>query len=282
MSDSFQSSTVEKEISDGVWQVTLSSPGDLNALSSQMRQSILYSLDRVHEQGGRVAIVRGDARAFSSGYRLDPGVMRPSSVVEDRARLVGVTNFMSAYREHPVVTIAEVRGHCLAGGTDLMIASDLSIAADTASIGVPNVRDLGITMLLPLWSWLIGPHRAKLLTLSGDIFSGAEAAEWGLITASLPEDALGARVRSIAERIALMPTEMLQVVKHALNTAWDTAGIHTTLLRAAELDTIAHSTESVGGFWELVVEDGMRAALDRRKSRYAGVRVLDLLTIDNS
>src|SRR5205823_13638297 len=117
-----------------------------------------------------------------------------------------------------------IRGYCGAGGTDLMPASDLSFAATDASIGVPNVRGLGITMLLPMWSWMVGPQRAKLLALTGDFMTGEEAAQFGLVAAALPEAVLGERVLAVAERIALMPEELLEVTKQALHAVWDTAG----------------------------------------------------------
>ena len=282
MADSTNDSLVlSEEVASGVWRLTLNSPKDRNALSGQMRAAILAGLADVRAAGAKVAIVSGDAKAFSSGYKLDPGAMRPDTITEDRERLVEVADFMRAYRDQPLITIAEVRGHCVAGGTDLMIASDLSLAADTASLGVPNVRGVGITLLLPLWSWLVGPHRAKLLTLTGDTFTGKEAAEWGLVTGSFPEDILGERVQALAERIALVPGELLQVSKLALNVAWDTAGIDTALHRAAELDTIAHATGAVGEFWANVTEGGIRQGLDWRDGAFrGGARALDLLNVE--
>ena len=261
----------------GVWRATLNSSRDRNALSSDMRQAILDGLSQARAAGGKVFIVRGDERAFSSGYRLDPGVMRPSTVVEDRIRLVEVTDFLRAYREQPLVTIAQVRGYCLAGGTDLLLASDVALAATDASLGVPNVRGIGITLLLPVWSWILGPHRAKLLALTGDTMTGAEAAEWGFVSAAFPADTLEGKVLAIAEHMARMPGELLAITKHGLNVAWDSAGFSNTLLRAAELDALSHASRPVIDFWDNVVENGMRAALDTRDSAFHTDRILDLL-----
>lgn len=277
MTDHDDQLVILDELSNGVWRASLNSPRDRNALSAAMRRAILEATARARAGGAKVLIVRGDERAFSSGYRLDPGVMRPTTLVEDRIRLVEVTDFMRAYREQPLVTIAEIRGYCLAGGTDLMLASDISVAADDASIGVPNGRGIGITMLLPVWSWVLGPHRAKLLALTGDTITGAEAADWGLISAAFPGVTLEARVLALAERMANMPGELLAVSKHALNAAWDTAGFSNTLLRAAELDALSHGTKPVIDFWDNVVENGLRAALQTRDESFDSNRVLDLL-----
>jgi len=268
---------VVEELSKSVWRATLDSESDRNALSGDMRQALLDALKSVREAGAKVMIVRGDERAFSSGYKLDPGVMRPANLTTDRDRLVDVTEFMRLYRAHPVVTIAEVRGYCVAGGTDLMLASDIALTSDDAQLGVPNVRGLGITMMLPVWSWMVGPQRAKLLALTGDFITGAEAAQFGLVAASMPGTILSDRVVAIAERIALMPEELLHVTKQALNAAWDAAGLGTTLLRAAELDAISHGTDPVIGFWDEVERDGMRAALQSRDHSFTDTRILDIL-----
>src|SRR5205823_11106701 len=171
--------------------------------------------------GAKVLIVRGDGRAFSSGYKLDPRVMRPDTVVEDRARLMEVADFHRSFRELQLVTVAQVEGYCLAGGTDFMLAHDVSVAAADASLGVPNVRGVGITLLLPVWSWLLGPHKAKLLALTGDTMTGAESAEWGFVSAAVASEELEGRVSSLAARMAQMPAELLSITKTALNVAWD-------------------------------------------------------------
>jgi enoyl-CoA hydratase len=266
-----------ENVTRDVCRFTFVSPADRNALSAAMRERLLQALGEARASGVKVVIVRGSDGVFSSGYKIDPDVMRPSSVMEDRARLVEVADFHRRYREQPVITIAEVRGHCVAGGTDLMLASDLAIVADDASIAVPNVRGLGITLLLPLWSWLVGPQRAKLLALTGDPARGDEVAKLGLVAASLPESILEERVVALAERIAMMPPELLDVVKQALNVAWDAAGMSTALLRAAELDALSHASRPVTDFWADVEDMGIRAAVRARDGQFLGNRALDLL-----
>jgi enoyl-CoA hydratase len=73
-------------------------------------------------------------------------------------------------------SIAQLHGHCLAGGTDLALACDMLIAAEDASIGFPPARNLGA---LPnnLGVYHCGPQWAKRLQLTGDTVSGAAAAK---------------------------------------------------------------------------------------------------------
>jgi len=266
-----------EKLTPHVWRATLVSREDRNALSAQMRGMLLQAAGDVEAGGGKVLVVRGSEGVFSSGYKLDPEVMRPSSVMEDRARLVDVAEFHRRFRQVRVVTIAEIAGYCVAGGTDFMVANDIAVAADDATIAVPNVRGVGITLLLPLWSWLVGPQRAKLLALTGDPIRGDEAAAMGLVAASVPGDALEDTVLALAERIALMPAELLDVVKQSLNVVWDGAGMTSALIRAAELDALSHASEPVVSFWDDVVENGVRTAVRARDEPFAGGRILDLL-----
>ena len=269
-----------EKLSPSVWRLTLSSyEEDRNALSAAMREGLLQALGEVIAGGAKVVVLRGSHGVFSSGYRLDPDVMRPPTVMEDRARLVEVADFHRRFRQQPVITIAEIRGYCVAGGTDLMVASDIAVAADDATIAVPNVRGVGITLLLPLWSWLVGPQRAKLLALAGDPIRGDEAAQLGLVAASVPEPSLEERVLALAERIALVPQELLDVVKQSLNVAWDGAGMATAVHRAAELDALSHASQPVVDFWADVDAVGIRGAVRARDGRFAGTRTLDLLKV---
>ncbi len=277
MTASESSLVLLETLSPSVSRLTLNSPGDRNALSAAMRNAILDALQEAKENGAKVAIISGDDRAFSSGYKLDPGVMRPSTAIEDRHRLIQVTDFMRAYREQPLVTIAEVRGYCLAGGTDLLLASDLAFTANDAQLGVPNVRGVGVTLLLPLWSWVLGPQRAKLLTLTGDLMTGSEAAEFGFVVGAYDKSELAERVEAVANRMARMPAELLAVTKHTLNVAWDSAGLSNAVLRGAELDALSHATRPVMEFWDNVVANGMRSALADRDRDFTNDRILDLL-----
>lgn len=258
-----------EDLGGSVFRLTLDSPRDLNALSGAMRTAILEGMAKVRSAGGTVVIISGSDRAFSSGYKLDPGVMRPETGVEDRRRLTEVVDFMRQYRDQPLITIAEVRGYCLAGGTDLMLASDIAVAADDAKFGVPNVRAVGITLLLPLWSWLVGPQRAKLLALSGDLFSGEEAADCGFVSASYPAPELAAHSLELARRFAMVPPELLAIVKHGLNAAWESAGFGEVANRAVELDVLSHLSTPVIDFWDRVEAEGVKAALVQRDAPFS-------------
>src|SRR5207237_7547307 len=108
--------------------------------------------------------------------------------------------------------IAQVHGHCLAGGTDLALLSDMIVAADDAVFGFPPARDLGA---LPnnMWLYNVGPQWAKRLTLTGDTITGAEAATIGLVLKSVPGDLLEAEVEGLLDRMAMIAADLLPAHK---------------------------------------------------------------------
>jgi enoyl-CoA hydratase len=76
----------------------------------------------------------------------------------------------------PIPTIAAVQGWCIAGGTNIVFNADLIIAADDARFGYPPSRVWGVPEAPWTWVARMGLERAKRYMLTGDEFTGAEAA----------------------------------------------------------------------------------------------------------
>src|SRR5207248_8761919 len=85
--------------------------------------------------------------------------------------------------------VAKVHGHCLAGGTELMSMCDIAFVADNAVIGYPPMRAQTTpdTLYFP---WKMTMAQAKYLQLTGNSVTGAEAARFGWVVKSFPEDRL--------------------------------------------------------------------------------------------
>jgi len=101
----------------------------------------------------------------------------------------------------PAPTIGAVRGQCLGGGFELVLACDLLLAEETAQLGCPEIK-LGVfppaaTALLPL---RVGANRAAELVLTGASWSGREAAAAGLVTRLAPEGELDTALAAWLEK----------------------------------------------------------------------------------
>jgi len=167
--------------------------------------------------------------------------------------------------------IAQVHGYCLAGGTDLALLCDMVIAADDAKFGFPPVRAMG-SPLNHMWTYLVGPQWAKRMLLTGDTVTGSEAERIGLVMKAVPEADLEGEVEDLAARIALIDVDLLAANKRIVNMALELMGARTMQRMAAERDAIARQAPVVTEFYQMAKEQGLKAALEWRDSKFADGR----------
>ena len=212
----------------------------------------------------------GEDPAAPKGSPLDPEVMGknhdPSGtwdpMVDYSMMSRNVRGFMSLFNcSKPVV--CKVHGFCVAGGTDMALCSDLLVIASDAKIGYPPARVWG-TPTTSMWTYRLGPQRAKRLLFTGDSLSGTEAEEWGLaIEAPDPAD-LDERTEVLVERIARNPLNQLQMMKLLVNQSLESQGLRPTQILGTVFDGIARHTEEGFGFQQQSVEKGFREAVRER------------------
>lgn len=279
-------SLVSCRINDSVAVLTFENSAKKNPLSLLVLDEILAHLQSSESEGAKVAVVRGSGDSFSAGYNLDPtsrvDYAGANGIVEDVAQLQRLADRLKAIRLSPLPLITQVHGYCFAGGTDLMLASDIAIAAEDAKIGVPNVRSLGISLLSTLWPLAMGPMRAKMMMLTGDWISGAQAERWGLVGLAVPAGELESAVMALARRIAHMPTDLSKTVKRATNRAFDAVGVDQLIASAVEIDAVAHFSAPVIEFWRSAREEGLKFALKSREMPFEGNVLSDLLARSSS
>lgn len=275
---------IRSSLYESVQTIEMTAVETRNALSLEFQQEVLKALASGLAQQARVVVLKGTKEAFSSGYNLGTkgrqDYAADNDIFYDRDRLTEFTAFMSKVRSHPIPVISQVSGYCVAGGTDLMLSTDIALAADNARIGMPNVRGLGISLLSTLWPLYVGPMRTKLMMFTGDLISGAQAAQWGLVAAAVPEAELEDAVNSLATRIAQVPSSLLRATKLASNRAFDRIGHSELLNDAVGIDTMVHFTDPIIEFWKLAREDGMKAALRERDVRFQGPDFTGILGLD--
>jgi methylglutaconyl-CoA hydratase len=188
---------------DLLW-VTLSDPERANALSPAMISGLIeiYSAD-LRSQGVRAVLLQGEGKHFSAGADLehlrslrDAG---PEENLEDSKRLRSL--FESVLRQE-ALTLALVRGACVAGGCGMATAHDFVVAADNARFMYSEVRIGFVAALvatyLPLR--LRGADIRELL-LNPDFVQAERALEIGLVNRVSPVEDLSAAGRSLALEI---------------------------------------------------------------------------------
>ena len=272
------------EVERGRARITLNRPEKLNALSIQVQEELNHALweadndNRVH-----TVILRGAGRAFSAGYDLTPRPLAERdpddhtregrSFDDDAWRMEqGQRLRMAIFDMHKPV-IAQIHGYCVAGGTDVALLCDMIIAADDTLIGFPPARAQGA---LPnnMWLYNVGPQWAKRLMLSGDFVTGADAAKIGLVLKAVPLDLLEQEVEGLADRLAMIDTELLSANKRIINIGLEIMGARTLQRIATENDARAHLAPSVAEFGARSREQGLKAALQWRDTKFGDQRAL--------
>jgi enoyl-CoA hydratase len=173
-------------------------------------------------------------------------------------------NFMSLWRSYKP-TIARVHGAAVAGGSDIALCCDLVVMAEDARIGYPPARVWGCPTTA-MWVYRLGAERAKKMLLTGDLVTGTQAAEMGLVLEAVPKAQLDNRVEALAKRMASVPKNQLMMQKLMVNQAYENMGLSTTQMVATLFDGITrHSPEGVW-FKQRAEQAGFKQAISERDS----------------
>ncbi len=254
--------TILYEVDERVATVTLNRPEKLNAITPTLQRELLVALRRAADDDDvRVAIVRGAGRGFCAGYDVTSGEMVARGVPADRQQLEAVLRGWLEIWDLPLPVIAQVHGVCLAGGTQLAAICDITIAADDARVGTPQLP-LGAGYVASFWAWFVGPKKAKEVFFeTGAIVSAGEAVAMGLFNRVVPAAELDQHVIDYARAVARQPKDLLALQKLAINRTQEAQGFRQALLQGAEIDAIAHASPSVRTVNRHIGEYGLKESL---------------------
>jgi 2-(1,2-epoxy-1,2-dihydrophenyl)acetyl-CoA isomerase len=254
---------IRLDVEGAVATITLDRPDALNALTIPMKQELLATLRRLSgEREVRAVVLTGAGRAFCAGQdlkeRLEPEP--PPLQVELTERYNPI---ILAMRSMPQPIVAAVNGVAAGAGASLAFASDIRLAADSASFvlafgRIGLVPDSGATWFLPR---LVGPARAAELALVGEPLSAADAQRIGLVSRVTAAAELAGEAHALAERLAGLAPVALALSKKALDRAWS-ADLESTLAYEASLQGIAGASEDHA--------EGLQAFVDKRSPRFRG------------
>jgi len=252
-----------------VRRLTLNRPEKLNALDSALVGALSDALgEAATDAEVRVIVIAGAGRSFCAGYDL-------SEESGSESALDGLTNSLDRLLEvfdHPRPVIAQVHGHCLAGGCDLMMMCDLAVASDDAVFGQPEIR-FGSTVVAQVMPWLIGARRAKELIMTGhDRLEATEARRIGLVNRVVPREDLEEETMHLAGELAVVDPVAMTFTKRALNRSWEAAGFRQALIEGVELGAEIESARvpEREEFDRIAAERGLKEAIRWRDERFGG------------
>jgi enoyl-CoA hydratase len=266
-------STIRYETIGPVARITLDRPERVNALNQQMLEELCAALDAAEADAEvRAVVVTGAGSAFSSGFDLKEQMeRRPSGV--DQWRVILRRDFDTVVRfwRSPKPTIAAVRGACLAGAFELSLACDVTIAAEGAFFGEPELK-FGAGIVVMLLPWIVGPKIAKEVILTGaDRISVERAHALGIVNRIVPDTELDEAALALARHIAAIDPELVRATKRAINGTFEAASMTEALESALAIDLAIEGNGSPDkiAFMEIARRDGLRAALAWRDARFA-------------
>ncbi|OZM75120.1 enoyl-CoA hydratase [Amycolatopsis antarctica] len=251
---------------DGVRTLTLNRPAAYNSFTRLLKERLLDALtDAATDTAVRAVVLTGAGKAFCAGQDLKEhiGLLQAKDPSPLRTVTEHYNPIVRAVVELPKPVIAAVNGSAAGAGAALAYASDLRIAADSASflMAFANVGlgpDTGASWTLQR---LIGYGRAAELMLLARSVDAEEALRIGLVGEVVPAAELAARAQAVAAKLAAGPTAAYARIKDALTTASES-----TLGQALDKENEVQTTLGVTADHREAVE----AFVAKRKPEFTG------------
>lgn len=249
------------ERSGPIARVILDRPERRNPLSLQMMREATAAIRELGaDPSCGVVVLTGSGPALSAGHEI--GEMVERTLEQEREIFSTCVDLMESIQAIRQPVIAEVQGHAIAAGCQLVATCDLAVAVDSARFGTPGVK-IGLFCSTPMVavSRNIGRKRAMQMLLTGETIDATTAVEWGLINESVPADRLRARVDELATSIADASPLTLEIGKQAFYKQIDLPQGQAYSEMAETMATNAMTCDA---------QEGMTAFLEKRAPQWRG------------
>jgi enoyl-CoA hydratase len=152
--------------------------------------------------------------------------------------------------EFPKVTIAQVHGYCVGGGTVYGLLTDMTVASEDAYFQMPLPQGFGLpgaqTQVEP-WVLMNYKRTAEYLFLAPSI-SAEKALEWGMVNRVVPLEDLDRTVDEMAKTVAQMPLTTIMATKAGIKRAWELMGLRSHFQQSADLVALCTQAADVKAF----------------------------------
>lgn len=258
-----QMNTIDLHIDSGIAVLRLNRPESFNSFNKEMALELQKNLDYLATDKSVACVVLiGEGKAFCAGQDLkeitSPDGPPLTTIVRDHYNPI-----IEKIRNLPKPVLAAVNGVAAGAGANIALACDVVVATESASFiqafsKIGLIPDSAGTFFLPR---LIGFQRASALMMLGDKISAAEAQTMGMIYKSVPDQNFEAEWKSIARKLADLPTKGLAFTKIALNQSAHN-NLAQQLALEEQLQTKAGETHDY--------KEGVAAFLEKRKPHFTG------------
>lgn len=212
--------TVRAEIEDGIGWAIFNRPEKRNAMSPTMNTEMRDLLEALElDDAVKVVILTGAGEAWSAGMDLKEyfrEVDGASEIVQEKVRQGTSAWQWKLLRMYAKPTIAMVNGWCFGGAFTPLVACDLAIASETAVFGLSEVN-WGIppgNLVSKALADTMGLRKALEYIMTGETFTGVQAAQFGLVNKAVPIDRLREETVALARKLMEKNPVILRAAKH--------------------------------------------------------------------
>ncbi|ALK33899.1 p-hydroxycinnamoyl CoA hydratase/lyase [Burkholderia plantarii] len=254
--------TVKVTVEAGIGWVVLNRPEKRNAMSPTLNKEMIDVLETLElDDEARVLVLTGEGDAWTAGMDLKEyfrEVDAASDVVQERIRRDASRWQWQLLRMYSKPTIAMVNGWCFGGGFSPLVACDLAIAADEATFGLSEIN-WGIppgNLVSKAMADTVGHRQALYYIMTGDTFTGTQAAQMGLVNQSVPRAALREATVALAAKLLDKNPVVLRNAKHGFKRSRELTWEQNEDYLYAKLDQANHRDKEGGR------EKGLKQFLD--------------------
>ncbi|WP_423456714.1 enoyl-CoA hydratase/isomerase family protein [Ottowia sp. VDI28] len=211
---------LQVQIEDHVATLTLNAP-PVNALTRVLNDELTLALDRISEMDDvRAVVLTGAGKVFCAGADLKgrKDVIKGPGDLPAHSRRT--RECFHAIRECAKPVIVAINGAALGSGLAMVASSDILIASEKASLGMPEV-DVGLLGGGRHAMRLFSHSRLRFMALTGTRVDGPELHRLGIVEACVPPEELMPKAYSIARNIASKSPVATRMFKHTLNVIED-------------------------------------------------------------
>ncbi|WP_227377488.1 enoyl-CoA hydratase/isomerase family protein [Haladaptatus halobius] len=210
----------EFSVVDGIARIEIQREAKLNAVDMETKLVITDQLREYRDRDDvRVVLFESAGDAFCAGGDLQE--------VKDREYALEPftetwEELFTEMRTIPQPTVAKIDGHTYGGGFDLLLHTDIPIAANDAQIGQPESA-LGIVNHFspPELLERVGLPTAMDILMTGEPITGARADEIGLVARSVPTEELDATVQAVFDALRAKSPRVLKKLKQGIYASTD-------------------------------------------------------------
>jgi enoyl-CoA hydratase/carnithine racemase len=265
--------TIKLDVDQHIATLTLNRPDKMNALNKELQRELQEALSYLEGAPDvRAVIVTGAGRCFSAGFDISGNVgAKPRTVQQLRDTVKHENDAWFRIWRSRLPFVAAVHGYCLGGACDLAMVCDITIAAQSAEFGEPEIQ-FQSAPAYPIMPLVLGMKKTKELLLTGDRIGAVEAERIGLVNRVVPDDKLTEEARRMAIKLAKIPPPAMQLNKEALNRAYDLRGFTASIDLGAEYFAMVLLSDSdeAREFKKIAAESGLKAAFKWRDAKFAG------------